>query len=211
RWSRRSTAGPARFSARSSRRLWGCRRTHRRQVVVPECGGCRLRERRIRLGRLGGLALDAGLVRERRRIDGVDDFVRAGPAADGDQEGRAVAGADDDVIGVGRAMQVVPLLHRVLLAFDDRQAFAGEDEEPLLVGLAVVHGDGLAGPHDGVVETELVEALVALEVARDPERTLVVPVRVADVADVPGHAASANAARYASTAAASRRSAAAAV
>src|SRR5690242_20616128 len=76
----------------------------------------------------------------------------------------------------------------MLLAFDDRQALAGEDEEALLVGLAVVHGDGLAGPHDREVEAELVEVLVALEVARDAERTLLVPVRVADVRDVPGHA-----------------------
>jgi hypothetical protein len=53
----------------------------------------------------------------------------------------------------------------------------------------VIHGQGLAGPHDREVEAELVEALVALEVARDAERTLLVPVRIADVGDMPGYAA----------------------
>src|SRR5689334_12143996 len=106
RWSRRFTAGPARFSARSSRRLWGCRRTHRRQVVLPERGALRIRERRVRLGWLVGLAFHTGLVGERHRIDRVHDPVLTRAAADGDQERGAVARADDDVIRLRWTVQI---------------------------------------------------------------------------------------------------------
>jgi 6,7-dimethyl-8-ribityllumazine synthase len=50
---------------------------------------------------------------------------------------RAVAGADEDVLDAHGAVEV-PLAHRALLAFDDRDALAVEDEEVLLHRLGVV-------------------------------------------------------------------------
>jgi hypothetical protein len=46
----------------------------------------------------------------------------------------------------------VPLSKRSLLAFDDEQRFAGQDEEVLLVGFPVVHRHRLPGPEQRDVD-----------------------------------------------------------
>ena len=72
------------------------------------------------------------------RVD--DALLRPALAgADHEDHARAVAGADEDVLGAGRAVHEVPRLQRPLLTLDQEEALAGEDEEVLLVGLAVVH------------------------------------------------------------------------
>ena len=52
-------------------------------------------------------------------------------------------------------MDEVPLAQRPFLAFDDQECLAGEHEEVLLVGLPVVHADGLARAEDEEVGADL--------------------------------------------------------
>src|SRR5919107_5135181 len=77
----------------------------------------------------------ADLARDRRAVSGgdlvdrvVDRPIRGAGAAHEDRAG-PVAGADGDVVSPRRAMEVVPLAKAALLAFDDRDALAREDEE----------------------------------------------------------------------------------
>src|SRR6185295_14397487 len=87
------------------------------------------------------LGLDARAVPERGLGARVDDAGVLGPAvarAGHEDRARPVAGADEDVLGLGRAVHEVPRAQRALVALDDEQAFAREDEEVLLVALAVV-------------------------------------------------------------------------
>ena len=116
----------------------------------------------------------------------------AGPdtPADGNQERRLVSRPDDDVLDPGRTMEVVPLLEPPLLALDDQQALAREDEEALLVILAVVHRHRLPRPDDAEIEAELVEVHATLEVAVHTELAAVEPLHVTDVPDEPAHSGS---------------------
>ena len=66
--------------------------------------------------------------------------------ADGQDGARDVSGPDDHVLGLGGAVHEVPLPQRPLLAFDDEQSLAGEDEEVFLIGFPVVHGHRLTRP-----------------------------------------------------------------
>jgi len=68
--------------------------------------------------------------------------------ADHQDRARAIAGADRDMRGPRRAVQVIPLAHAALLALDDGQALPGEHEEALLLALAVVAAGGLARVED---------------------------------------------------------------
>jgi hypothetical protein len=124
------------------------------------------------------------------RINGVYGVAGADAPAHGDEEGWAVACADDDVRHPRRAVEVIPLLQGSLLALDDEQAFARKDEEALLVFLAVVHRNWLSRPYDSEVEAELREALALLEVAVHAELTAVIPLNVADVPNEPAHSGS---------------------
>ena len=84
---------------------------------------------------------------------GVDDVaVRA--RADGEDRARPVAGADEHVLGPVRAMDEVPLAQRSLLALDQQQALTRQDEEVLLLVLAVVLAGRLAGGEHADVEPE---------------------------------------------------------
>ncbi len=75
---------------------------------------------------------------------------------------------------------------RPLLALDEQERLAGEDEEVLLVGLPVVHRHRLAGPEHEEVDPELRELVrVALEVAERPARAAVAPLRLTRVDDEP--------------------------
>ena len=72
-----------------------------------------------------------------------------------------------------------------LLPLDQEQALAREDEEPLLVLLAVVHAARLPGREDGDVEPDLGEAHVALERGVAAEDLVLPPAGLARVDDEP--------------------------
>lgn len=63
----------------------------------------------------------------------------AAASTDCDHHSRAMATANDHVLGSGRAMEVVPTGQSSLPALYYQQTFAGQDKEPLLSVLAVVH------------------------------------------------------------------------
>src|SRR5439155_1615117 len=64
--------------------------------------------------------------------------------ADRNDDARPVAGADDDVVHLRRAVDEVPLPERPLLALGDENSLTLDDEEVLLIVLPVVHGHGVA-------------------------------------------------------------------
>ena len=75
---------------------------------------------------------------ESHLVQWIDDPLS--PArADGEHERRLTTGADDDVLGPGRAVDEVPRPQGTLLTFDDQQALAAQDEEYLFACFAVVH------------------------------------------------------------------------
>ncbi len=76
---------------------------------------------------------------------------------DPEDDARAFTGSDDHVLRAGRAVEEVPLSQRPLLAFDDGDGLAGENEEVLLVGLPVVHSNRLARLEQGEPHPELGE------------------------------------------------------
>src|SRR3954470_24958869 len=76
--------------------------------------------------------------------------------SDSEDRTRAVACADDDVLGPRRAMEEVPGLERPFLTFDQQQRFALEYEEALLVLVfRVVHAGRLSGLQNADVDSEL--------------------------------------------------------
>ena len=106
--------------------------------------------------------------------------------ADHEDHAGPVAGADGDVVGPGRAVQVVPLAHAALLALDDREAFARQDEEALLGALGVVAAVGLARHQHVGPDPELREAGVrGAEVAPDAQVGIALPARLGEVEDEP--------------------------
>jgi hypothetical protein len=82
-------------------------------------------------------------------------------------------------------MDEVPGPQAALLALDEQQALAGEDEEVLLLVLAVVHARGLAGREHADVDPEAREALVPLEAGERAEGPVEPPLRLAGVHDEP--------------------------
>src|SRR5919109_4536273 len=67
---------------------------------------------------------------------------------DHEDRARAVARADEHMLGARRTVHEVPSAQRALLAVDDRDALAMEDQEVLLDRLAVIEAVPLAGLHD---------------------------------------------------------------
>src|ERR1051325_9575433 len=67
----------------------------------------------------------------------------------------------------------------------EQQAFAGEHEEVFLLVLAVVHAHRLTGLEDVQVDPELVEPLLALEVAEAAQVPRIPPAALARVDDEP--------------------------
>ena len=87
-------------------------------------------------------------------------------------------------------MHEVPLAQRVLFTFDDRQRLSGEQEEILLIGLAVIHRHRLARAKHREVDPELQEIGCALEpgtfeLAEDAATLALPPLRLARVDDEP--------------------------
>jgi hypothetical protein len=66
------------------------------------------------------------------------------PRADGQNRARPLAGPDEHVLGPWRAMHEVPGLEPPLPSLGQEQTLAGEDEEVLLLVLAVIHARRLA-------------------------------------------------------------------
>jgi hypothetical protein len=85
-------------------------------------------------------------------------------------------------------VEVVPLLQRALLALDDQQALAAENEEALLRVLGVVEALRLAGLEHVQAQAELGEGVVPLEAADRAVPVGVLPVRLACVQDEPAFA-----------------------
>ena len=83
--------------------------------------------------------------------------------ADGEDDARAAAGADDHMLCPGGTVDEVPLPERPLLALDDEQGFAGKDEEVLLVRLPVVHRHRFTRAEHDDADTELWEVRLAVE------------------------------------------------
>ncbi|MBA3567070.1 MAG: hypothetical protein H0W31_09505 [Actinobacteria bacterium] len=80
----------------------------------------------------------------------------------------------------------VPRAQAPLLAFDQKQAFAGEHQEVLLGIFAVVHRARLAGAQDAETEAELRESRIrALEGRVETETVGLEPLRVARIEHEP--------------------------
>src|ERR1043166_6864614 len=144
-----------------------------------------LRERRVGLRRLRRLFLDADAVADRELVPNVDR-VPADARAGHEDHARPVPRADEAVLRPRGAVHEVPLLQVPLVALDDRDALAAEDEEVLLVHLAVVPASRLARlEHRDRVADLRERGVLTLEDARRAEHVVLHPWRVADVDDEP--------------------------
>src|SRR3954471_4766536 len=104
--------------------------------------------RRLRLGkpgvrelRVACLLFDPGPVAKGDLIHGVRAPVGASHVlarADRQDRARGVSGSGDHEPRLGGAMQEVPLPQGPLLALNDQERLAGENEEALLIGFPVV-------------------------------------------------------------------------
>ena len=82
-------------------------------------------------------------------------------------------------------MDEIPGTQQPLLAFDQQQALAAENEEVFLRTFAVVQAVRLTRLQHVQVDPELLEAGLALECAIEPEVARIVPLRLASVDDEP--------------------------
>src|SRR5207244_13433359 len=106
-----------------------------------------------------------------------------------DYGARTASRTDDHVRRFRRAMDEVPRAQLSLLAFDDQNCLARNDEEGLLVGLPVVHGHRFARPEHERIDAELFESPLAFEIVADDADGAaavdVTPLGVAHVEDEP--------------------------
>src|SRR5205807_2056702 len=112
---------------------------------------------RAALDRLAGLREGA----ERAFVGGEpDDPLEPELASGAHREDNrwTAAGAEDHVIGLSGAVHEVPGVKISLLALDDQEALAGQDEEVLLCSLAVVQPHRLSRLEDVEVDAKLAEA-----------------------------------------------------
>jgi hypothetical protein len=82
----------------------------------------------------------------------------------------------------------VPRPERDLLTLDEEQALSGEDEEALLVPLAVIEAHRLAGQEPVEIDPDLAERPLAFEVAIHAQWAPVTPPAPARVEDEPAFA-----------------------
>src|SRR5688572_16523634 len=111
------------------------------QPLLAVAGRFAPRDRGVRHFRFRRLLLDPGAMPESHLVDRVPAPVRVVlvlARADRDHDARPEARADDRVLRPRRAVEEVPLPQRALLAFDDQERLAGDDQEVLLVELPVV-------------------------------------------------------------------------
>jgi hypothetical protein len=116
---------------------------------------------------------------------GVDDPLASAASAHCEHDRPSVAGADDRVCGASGAVKEVPGPERSFPPLHDQQALARQDQEALLVVLAVIHRQRLARFEDADVDPDLLEPPLALEVAPRAERAVVAPTRLGAVDDEP--------------------------
>src|SRR4051812_4267427 len=109
----------------------------------------------VRLVRIRRLLRGARAVLRRELGHRVDDVPVLGPPTDHEEHARPVAGADEDVLGPGRAVEEVPRPQDALLPLDQQAALARKNEEVLLLRLAVVEAVRLAGLEHVQPDTEL--------------------------------------------------------
>ena len=86
---------------------------------------------------------------------------------------------------LGGAVHEVPLAQRPLLALDDQQRLAGEDEEVLLSRFPVVHPDRLTRTKHEEINPDLREVRVSLEQQTLAPTLPVTPARLPGVQDEP--------------------------
>src|SRR5205823_6886216 len=128
------------------------------------------------------------VVPERSRVHGVATPTRARlmfTRADGDNDAACVSAPDDDVLRLRRAVHEVPLPQRPLLALDDQQRLAGQDEEVFLVGFPVVQPDRLTRREHVETYPDLRELRFALEGQALSPPAAVAPTGLAGVQDEP--------------------------
>src|SRR6187455_3170104 len=100
--------------------------------------------------------------------DGIDEALACeSPGTDGDHDRRLIAGSDDHMVGLRRAVHEVPRAQLALLVLDDQEAGSGHYEERLLRVLPVISPQNLARLEDVDVEAELPKRPLALEVAEE--------------------------------------------
>src|SRR3954454_7424889 len=102
-----------------------------------------------------------------------------------DDDAGPVSRADDHVARPGRTVHEVPRAQGALIALDDQQPFARDDEEVLLVRLPVIHRHRLARPEREHVDAELLELVVVSEYAHAASTLGRTPARSAGVDDEP--------------------------
>src|SRR3954451_20571039 len=107
-----------------------------------------------------------------------------------EDDARAVAGSDEHVPRLRRAMDEVPLSQRALLPLDDREPLAVQHEEVLLLGFPVVHRVCLAGREHLDRHAEHREERLGLVLVAPRERQAVAtvatePARVMCIQDEP--------------------------
>src|SRR5207342_2805462 len=110
--------------------------------------------------RLGRVLRTGGAVARGLLVARVVQLLALVAHADHQDRARPVAGADDDVVGPGRAVEEVPGLEVPFLILDDQQALAREHEEVLLHALGVVAAVRLARLEDVDADPVLLERCV---------------------------------------------------
>ena len=118
-------------------------------------------------------------------IDRIDHLSADLSPSDHDDHAGPVAGADEHVIGPRRTMDEVPRLQAALVAFDDRDALSRDDEEVLLVRLAVVQAVRLPGTQHLDVAAKLRKPWLPFEDRSVAERVASPPHRIAGVEHEP--------------------------
>jgi len=142
------------------------------------------RKRHVCLPLIRGLNLDADAVSQRNFVAN-EHIAISTPSAAHEDDARFVSDGEKGVSDAGRAMDEIPPPQAVLLAFDDGDARAGENEKVfLVVELAMVLRTALSRLEHGQVVADLLEPTsVALERADVAHRLAGHPRQVADICD----------------------------
>jgi hypothetical protein len=147
-----------------------------------------LRKPTVGLVNVTRLLLDAGAMAECGLVHRVAAPVRVLlmlTRADGEDDATSISGPDDGVLRLAGAVHEVPLPQWPLLALDDQQRLAYEDEEILLIGLPVVHRHLFARGERIETDSNLREVRFAFEAQTLSAPLLVSPGAVTGVQDEP--------------------------
>jgi hypothetical protein len=134
------------------------------------------------------LLLDAGAMAESSLVHRVAAPAWAGQMltrSDGEDDAPRISGPDDRVLRLGGAVHEVPRSQWPLLALDDQQCLAREDEEVLLIGLPVVHPHLFTRREHIETDSNLWERRFAFEAQTLSSPLLVTPGALTGVQDEP--------------------------